>query len=67
MKDKYLEIKREKSKKRWTGILWNMAKENKSDYDSLRGTEVVEFFDLFESYQNNIEAKKKAFKGQKRK
>ena len=36
-----------------------MAKEDKTQYDSLRSTEIVEFFSLYDVYSGNIERRKK--------
>lgn len=37
-----------------------MAKEDKTQYDSLRATDVIEFFYLFKVYAKNVEIKKQA-------
>ena len=37
-----------------------MAKEDKTQYDSLRATEIVEFFSLYDVYTGNIERKRKS-------
>ena len=36
-----------------------MAKEDKTQYDSLRATEIVEFFSLYDVYSGNIERRRK--------
>lgn len=41
-----------------------MAKEDKTQYDSLRATEIVEFFSLYDVYAGNIERKKKQLTSQ---
>ena len=41
----------------WTELLWTVAGGSKTEYDSLRGTEVMDFFRILKVYHKNLKAK----------
>lgn len=41
----------------WTRIFWGMSNGNKSDFDSLKGTEIAEFWYLFDEYEKKLNSK----------
>lgn len=41
----------------WTRIFWGMSNGNKSDFDSLKGTEIAEFWYLFDEYEKKLLSK----------
>lgn len=54
-------VKKERDKEvYWSTLIWNMAMEDKTQYDSLMRTEVSEFFQLLKTYSKNMELRKAA-------
>jgi len=42
----------------WRKVFWQLAQNGKSDYDSVKSTEEVEFYDLLEIEKDRLEKMK---------
>jgi len=51
------EIKR--LRKMWRGLWWRMAGEVKSEYERIKGTDVFEFFPLFDLWFESVKKRTK--------
>jgi hypothetical protein len=54
---KYLFQKQEEAERYWTELLWTVSGGSKMEFDSLMGTEVMQFFRILKVYHKKLKAK----------
>lgn len=56
-KAKMIFQQQEEIERYWTELLWMLSGESKSEYDTLKGTEVMEFFRILKVHHANLKRK----------
>jgi hypothetical protein len=65
--EKYIHLIAEKSERTWQELWFSMADMDSTRYEAIKGTDIIEFYTLFDSWKTKIEAKNAAMEEQNRK
>lgn len=58
----YIHLQIEELKKDWFKVFWNISKNDKSTFDSLKRSDYVEFFYILDEFEADLERQKAQMK-----